>query len=155
MDTVVNSRGYTGGDNRGMPVSKPPKPWTTFQERLFEAMAKEGVWTPADLARKLKVQPQTAYKWWAGQTENISARDLYRIADAFKVSARWLVGLRADPGRATALTESQQRVLDLYSALGRAHGGWAEHWMSQGNDLLNRLSVPASPAHPYPKAPKR
>jgi transcriptional regulator with XRE-family HTH domain len=114
-------------------------------------MAKHGVHTPADLARKLKVKPQTAYKWWAGQTQNISAQDIFLIADRLEVSARWLAGQDVSPDQRLSLTPDLARALDVYNALPPQ---WQEYWISQGNDILNRLTLPPSTSRPFLKAPK-
>jgi transcriptional regulator with XRE-family HTH domain len=134
-----------------MAVSKPPKPWTVFQERLFLAMAKEGLYTPAELARKLDVSPQTAYKWWSGQTENLRAADVLRMSDKLDVGFRWLLGERNEMQKGFRLSADEQRALEVYRALDRAGNGWADHWIGQGNDILKRLpAAQPTAAHPYP-----
>jgi transcriptional regulator with XRE-family HTH domain len=151
-DISVNTCLSRSVDNRvRMAVSKPPKPWTVFQERLFLAMAKEGLYTPADLARKLDVSPQTAYKWWAGRTENLRAADVLRISDKLDVGFRWLLGERGEMQKGFRLSTEEQRALEVYRALSRAGNGWADHWISQGNDILKRLpAIPPSLSHPFP-----
>jgi transcriptional regulator with XRE-family HTH domain len=153
-DTVVNNRGYIFVDNYRMAVSKPPKPWSIFQERLFTAMAKEGLYTPADLARKLEVSPQTAYKWWAGRTENLRAADVLRISDKLDVGFRWLLGERQEMAKGFRLSSDEQRALEVYRALARSGNGWADHWISQGNDILKRLPAHPSPSQPFPAGKK-
>ena len=151
----VNNYGYTKGDNWAM--KKPPRPWTKFQERLFFAMAKEGVDTPAELARKLRVRPQTAYKWWAGQTKtkNLRAVDVYRIGDALHVSARWLLGDRDDMRQGVRPTNEEMRVVALYNALKAQSGDWHTHWLEYGNDILGRLPHIPTLETPYPPTKKR
>lgn len=61
-----------------------------FAERLRNLAMERDITKPADFSRFVGVIPQTGYKWWAGQTKNISAADLYRIAERFEVRASWL-----------------------------------------------------------------
>lgn len=129
---------------------------TPFQERLRDAMKIAGVYTPADLSRKLKVGPQVAHKWWAGKTnpENIRAKDILKLADGLKVRVRWLLYGEKPIRQAGRPTEEEQDVLDLYRAFRVEHFKWRDDWVADGNRTLQNLTQPPTSLVPYPRKPK-
>lgn len=149
MDRLVNRRGEKKYDNPQMKRGKFKK------ERLREAMLLRGMDKPSQLAKFLGVKPQVAYKWWAGQTPNMRAADLFWIADKFEVSNRWLLGLSDSRTKAEPLDPEQQRVLAVYKAL-RAlpDKQWAEDWVQDGYKLLEKLGAKPSTTAPYPNKSK-
>ena len=125
------------------------KPKTTLSERIQDAARVQGIHTPAEFADRLKVGRQIGHKWWKGNTPNLRAADLFRIADALQVSPRWLLAGDAPMTRGKPPTPDEQRALDLYRALPE---GWREDWISDGNRTLERLNVAPSVANPFPRA---
>lgn len=121
-----------------------------FAGRLRDACKPFGVFTPAQFARHLKVSPQTAYKWWAGQTPNISARDLFLIQDRLKVRAKWLLygDLPREIGDYPTIEE--RRALEIYRAFKPQHEKLRETWLKQGSELLESLYKTPSVALPFP-----
>lgn len=122
------------------------------KERLHEAMKVRGIAKPADLARALKENPQTAYKWWAGQTVNISASDLFHMADRLDVNARWLMGLSETMTKGRNLEPDEDAVLAIYRSLkALPQQGWVDDWLTDGNKLVERLSPAPSQSTPFSK----
>lgn len=88
-----------------------------FGERLQKAAKAAGITTNAEFARAIKALPGTAYKWWSGTTQNVAAADVYRIAGALGVRAKWLV-LGTGPMRALPdsdeLTDEEVSIIEAY-----------------------------------------
>lgn len=126
----------------------------TFADRIKDAAKVFGIRTPAEFSRFIGVSPQTGYKWWAGQTPNISAQDLFRIQKKLKVRAGWLLEGEGPRHRSDHPTPDEQRVLEIYRAFKPEHEEFRETWVNQGAQLAESLAKVPSLAIPYPVRPK-
>lgn len=147
-DTVVNNNLNPILDNVDMP-KRTNRTATPFGKRVQGAAALVGAATPISFARRLLVSPQTAHKWWMGDTPHISAADLLKIADSLNVSGRWLLTGKGSPVKRDAITPDEIRVLDIYRNL---PAEWRDDWVSQGVKIVERLGTTPSKANPFPKA---
>lgn len=126
-----------------------------FYERFHAACRKQGIFNQADLMRALKINRQTAHKWWHGMTdpENMRASDGFRIADGLNISMRWL--LKGGPegmAQRPQITTDQFRVLEIYDQFGEDHAQWRDDWVSDGVRRLEllgrRTQIPATETQP-------
>jgi len=128
---------------------------TIFNKNLFMAMTKEGIDTPARLAKRLQVSPQLAHKWLSEPVPNIAASDVFKISDRLKVSARWLMGDSSDmtPGR--KLDPGRIRALDLYDELEKIDKEmattWLTDWISNGWHTVEQMKRIPSVGVPFPR----
>lgn len=124
-----------------------PRHLTVFQTRLREAMKMRGVaLTNAALADFLRKSPQTTHNWFAlGRSKNITAKDLFYLANKFKVNARWLYGEKGwdDSAPGAMLDPERRRALACYDELEKLdteHGTeWLDGWVKHGYDTLQNL----------------
>lgn len=115
----------------------------TFKDRLESAMkACDAGSTAAALARKLKVGDSTAHKWWSGKTKNIRSSDLFMIADALKVSPRWLWTGQGemDAGDSIPPELARPELLPIFKILDKLKEPWLSDWISDGERLVYRLN---------------
>jgi transcriptional regulator with XRE-family HTH domain len=125
------------------------------KDRLADAMKMRGIKKNADLARFLKLNPQTTHKWLRGDTAKISAVDAFYVADRLDVGVRWLLGLTDNPVRREVLDPEEQRVLELYDRLRKADKEWAADWISDGHRLLRKIEPAAPPPARVLKTPHK
>lgn len=110
---------------------------TTLLERINLGMPHGGVTSQSDLARKMKVNRQTVNRWFTGEGTKPEPETLVRLADALKVSIRWLARGEGEMAQESRLSSQESEVLALWKALPQAA---KEHWLSQGRDLSTLLS---------------
>lgn len=140
---AVNAYGRYMRENRR--VSKG-----SFPDRLRDAMAKEGIKGPVQLGKRLKVNKQTASKWINGQTKNLSANDLFKIALGLQVAARWLWRGEGPMLLRSSVGEEEERCMAIFHALPPA---WRDDWLHDGRRMIKRLeATQATIDNPFPKA---
>lgn len=69
---------------------------TTIGERIREARNRAGVTQPV-LAEMVGVSASAVSQWESGSTKGLKPDNLFRVADALRVSPRWLAVGRSDP----------------------------------------------------------
>lgn len=110
------------------------------------AMAAVGINTPADLARRMKLNRQTVHKWTSGEGDKLTPELLYRLSDALNVNARWLaLGPPHSPAKPAFLTPDEHEALEIRKALDDQA---REQWISSGRTMV-RLTAKASTANPF------
>ena len=133
MDNVVNRQSEQNPENADMPKKGEVGQRVEYDPgcvaRLHEACADVGVTTPSEFADKLGISRQTGYKWYHGQAPNISGKDIFKIADALGVTARWLLfgqGLKyADSPR----TLQEQRLMAVYRVSSDSEKAIVHSWL--------------------------
>lgn len=123
-----------------------------FHRRLHAACKLADVQDQTQLMRRLKINRQTAHKWWHGQSspEKMRAVDIFRIADGLKVSARWLLdgGGQMLPGK--RLTPDEHQVIEIFNSFKPENQGWRDDWVSEGVRRLERLNLSPTLSNPFP-----
>src|SRR3970040_1860896 len=95
------SDGYrTGADTmgRGRIKAEPGDPSNSIAARIRAAMTACGMKSVAELGRRIGLPRQTVHRWINGDTKNMTHENLYKVADALQVRARWLGGGGTAPG---------------------------------------------------------
>lgn len=87
---------------------------TAMGQRIHAGMAASGVTTVADLARRAKVSRQTAARWLYEPEATPSAPESFRLGDALRMSARWLVTGEGCPTPREPILPNEHRLLDRY-----------------------------------------
>jgi transcriptional regulator with XRE-family HTH domain len=118
---------------------------TTLAERIQLGMVHGGVASQSDLARRMKINRQTVNRWATGEGTRPEPEMLIKLADAMKVSIRWLVTGMGEMGQGSYLTHKETEILNLWRSLPPAA---KEHWASQGRDLAALLG-PNSANNPF------
>lgn len=112
----------------------------TLKGRIAISMAAKGIKTPADLARKLRLNRQTVHKWMTGEAIKLEPENLFKLADALEVNPRWLATREGEPQPPRTVPIDDQRVLDLYKALPPAV---RDSWVKSGDALLTATGEPS------------
>lgn len=150
VDSVVNRRGAKIHENLQMRRGK------FRHDRLLEALADKHIHDNAGFARKLGMRPQTTHNWYTGSRPNISAVDVFFIADKLGVSPRWLLGLVDNKRHGVpAPNPDEDRVLALYRELKKQPEQWVDDWIADGYRTLEKLGAKPSTVLPFPNAPKK
>jgi len=137
-----------GGIMCGMELKRhQTPPLTDFARRVQIAAKARGIENPSQLGRKLKISAQLAHKYWRGDTTNPAAKDLFRLADALEVGARWLLLNEGGPTQREKLTPDESKCLVIFRQLG---DGWRDDWLEQGQRILDRTKAEPSAANPFP-----
>jgi len=119
--------------------------------RIRIGMAMRGISTPAALARKMKLPRQTIQKWIEGSVTRLEPENLFALADALGVSARWLGIKDGPPQKPLVLDLEQNKVLEVYEALNDE--ALRDAWLQSGAALIGKTQ-PASAAHPFRRKDK-
>lgn len=120
----------------------------TLAGRIRIGMAGAGISSPAELARRMKVNRQTVHRWIAGEGDKLTPDMLFRLADALEVNPRWLaMGAPHSPVKPHIPSVEEAELISLFVSLPSAA---RESWMSSGRDLI-KLLTPASTGNPFAK----
>lgn len=122
----------------------------TLAGRIRMGMAAAGLRTPAELARRMKINRQTVYRWTDGQGDKLTPEMLFKLSDALGVNPRWLaLGPPETPVPPSQLDHETQELIQVRDALHNANPDAKDQWVSQGRDLV-KLVAPKSIANPFP-----
>src|SRR3989338_8032413 len=75
---------------RGRIKAEPGDPSNSIAARIRAAMTACGMKSVAELGRRIGLPRQTVHRWINGDTKNMTHENLYKVADALQVRARWL-----------------------------------------------------------------
>ena len=75
---------------KGRIKAEPVDPAKSIAARIRTAMAACGMKSVAELGRRIGLPRQTVHRWINGDTKNMTHENLYKVADALQVRARWL-----------------------------------------------------------------
>lgn len=64
---------------------------STLAERIQTARRNARIAIPAELARRIGVEPAAVYQWESGKTKTLRAETALALADELNVDVRWLV----------------------------------------------------------------
>jgi transcriptional regulator with XRE-family HTH domain len=87
---------------------------STINDRVAETITQSGR-SQADLARAIGVSRATVNDWKNGRTKNLRMENLFALADALGISARWLAigkGPKRDPMSIAPIRNLAQILLD-------------------------------------------
>lgn len=138
------------GSAKGVP--KPSKRGVDdgFPGRLKAALGQRPGLNVPQLADEIGCSGQVLWNYLSGKNKSPEALLILALADALKVSARWILTGRGDISSVDAISPEQGRVLNTFNQLSEAN---RDFWISQGEDLLRR-QAPAAPSAASPfKAP--
>ena len=154
----VNSCSATNWENVCVKDYERTVPPPGFVERLKEAMAFRGIRpdSPTQLGRRLGRDRRVCSKWLNGLTPNLSADDLFQLADGLDVSPRWLWLNQGTMTRDRTRSVDEQELLAVYRELERAPNRWAANALiERGRELKNEITLPPSRETPFPAKPRR
>lgn len=124
----------------------------TLAGRIRIGMASAGISSPAELARRMKVNRQTVHRWIAGEGDKLTPEMLFRLADALEVNPQWLaLGAPHSPVKPHIPSVEESELIALYEKLPAAA---KESWVSSGRDLI-KLLTPSSKTDPFATSRKK
>ena len=101
-----------------------------YLEGLHNRCGELGIATPAEFADKLGVSRQTGYKWYSGQSPNIAAKDLFKVADALDCNPRWLLtGLGPKAAAFRPRSENELRIINAYRVSPEERRAIVDAWL--------------------------
>ena len=130
---MVKSKSRQGGD-------------ATLAGRIRIGMVQAGIRTPAELARRMRVNRQTVHRWINSEGDKPTPEMLFKLSDALGVNARWLaMGPPHSPVKPHIPSVEEGELLVLFRNLPQAA---KDSWVSSGRDLM-KLLTPSSAANPF------
>jgi transcriptional regulator with XRE-family HTH domain len=122
-------------------------------ERIRAAMLAAGYANPGMLARRLKLPRQTVHRWLAGGIKNMTYDNLFALADALNVSARWLALGDVDPSK--YLLKDEQEV-EMMAVMREMSPRTRAQWLAVGRSLLEvEAQGHGTRVSPYPRSRSR
>jgi transcriptional regulator with XRE-family HTH domain len=122
--------------------------------RIRGAMIAGGIPGAAALARRIGLPRQTVHRWLNGDTKNMTHENLYHLADALNVRARWLALGDVDPSN--TLDFKDENTSELMAMYGEMSPSVRDQWLAIGRFLLTiQASGKATRHNPYPAMPVR
>lgn len=122
-------------------------------ERIRAAMIAAGIVNPATLARHLDLPRQTVHRWLSGCIKNMTHDNLFSLADALDVSARWIALGDVDPSKYLLKDEQEVEMMALIREMSlhtRAQ------WLAIGRSLLDvQARGRGTTINPYPRSRTR
>lgn len=106
---------------------------TSVSSRIRDAMLAQGVANPAELSRRIDLPRQTVHRWLNGDTKNMSVENLFRLADALNVSARWLALGDVEPSKYVIKNETEVEMMSIMKEMSPLT---REQWLAIGRSLL-------------------
>jgi len=111
----------------GRPMSIPDQGFTARLRDICEA---RGITTPAEFADFLGVSRAVGHNWWNGAVANVSAKVLFKIADAVDCNPRWL--LTGHGPKAAAFkprSETELRIINAYRVSSEGERAIVDAWL--------------------------
>ena len=133
---------------RGRIKAEPADPSNSIAARIRIAMAACGMKSVAELGRRISLPRQTVHRWINGDTKNMTHENLYKVADALQVRARWLAVGDAAPVQIDIGDGDVAGLLKIYETMPSAA---RDQWLAIGRTLLSMHTAGRGTAvDPYP-----
>lgn len=133
---------------RGRIKAEPVDPTKSIAARIRTAMAACGMKSVAELGRRIGLPRQTVHRWINGDTKNMTHENLYKVADALQVRARWLAVGDAAPAQIDLADGDVVGLIKTYESMPVAA---REQWLAIGRTLLSMHTVgKGTVVDPYP-----
>jgi len=133
---------------RGRIKSDPVDPAKSIAARIRTAMAACGMKSVAELGRRIGLPRQTVHRWINGDTKNMTHENLYKVADALQVRARWLAVGDTAPAQIDLGDGDVVGLIRTYESMPEAA---REQWLAIGRTLLAMHTAgKATVVDPYP-----
>jgi transcriptional regulator with XRE-family HTH domain len=137
---------------RGRIKADPVDPTQSIAARIRTAMAACGMKSVAELGRRIGLPRQTVHRWINGDTKNMTHENLYKVADALQVRARWLAVGDTAPAQIDLGDGDVVGLIKTYESMPVAA---REQWLAIGRTLLSMHTVGKGTAvDPYPPLPQ-
>ena len=133
---------------RGRIRAEPVDPEHSIASRIRTAMAACGMKSVAELGRRIGLPRQTVHRWINGDTKNMTHENLYKVADALQVRARWLAVGDNAPAQLDLADGDVVGLIRIYEALPPAG---REQWLAIGRTLLAISAGRGGDAGVYPQ----
>lgn len=136
---------------RGRIKAEPGDPDHSIAARIRTAMTACGMKSVAELGRRVGLPRQTVHRWINGDTKNMTHENLYKVADALQVRARWLAVGDTAPSQIDLGDGDVVGLIGTYVAMPAAA---REQWLAIGRTLLSMHTVgKGTVVDPYPNLP--
>ena len=133
---------------RGRIKADPVDPSLSIAARIRTAMAACGMKSVAELGRRIGLPRQTVHRWINGDTKNMTHENLYKVADALQVRARWLAVGDTAPAQIDLGDGDVVGLIRTYESMPVAA---REQWLAIGRTLLSMHTVgKGTVVDPYP-----
>ena len=133
---------------RGRIKADPVDPTQSIAARIRTAMAACGMKSVAELGRRIGLPRQTVHRWINGDTKNMTHENLYKVADALQVRARWLAVGDTGPAQIDLGDGEVVGLIRIYESMPVAA---REQWLAIGRTLLSMHTVgKGTVVDPYP-----
>jgi len=133
---------------KGRIKAEPQDPSQTIAARIRTAMAACGMKSVAELGRRIGLPRQTVHRWINGDTKNMTHENLYKVADALQVRARWLAVGDTAPGQVDFGDGDVVGLIKTYESMPEAA---RVQWLAIGRTLLAMHTVgKGTVVDPYP-----
>ncbi|MEY4599186.1 MAG: helix-turn-helix protein [Pseudomonadota bacterium] len=135
---------------RGRIKAEPVDPTKSIAARIRTAMAACGMKSVAELGRRIGLPRQTVHRWINGDTKNMTHENLYKVADALQVRARWLAVGDTAPAQIDLADGDVVGLIKTYESMSTTA---REQWLAIGRTLLSMHTVgKGTVVDPYPNA---
>ncbi len=133
---------------RGRIKVEPADPGNSSATRIRTAMTACGMKSVAELGRRIGLPRQTVHRWINGDTKNMTHENLYKVADALQVRARWLAVGDTAPAQIDLGEGDVVGLIKIYESMPSAA---REQWLAIGRTLLSMHTAGKGTAvDPYP-----
>ena len=133
---------------RGRIKAEPVDPAKSIAARIRTAMTACGMKSVAELGRRIGLPRQTVHRWINGDTKNMTHENLYKVADALQVRARWLAVGDTAPAQIDLADGDVVGLIKTYESMPLAA---REQWLAIGRTLLSMHTVgKGTVVDPYP-----
>jgi len=133
---------------RGRIKAEAGDPNNSIAVRIRTAMTACGMKSVAELGRRIGLPRQTVHRWINGDTKNMTHENLYKVADALQVRARWLAVGDTAPAQIDLGEGDVVGLIKTYETMSPAA---REQWLAIGRTLLSMHTAGRSTAvDPYP-----
>jgi len=128
---------------RGRIKAEAGDPNNCIAVRIRTAMTACGMKSVAELGRRIGLPRQTVHRWINGDTKNMTHENLYKVADALQVRARWLAVGDTAPEQIDLGEGDVVGLIRTYESMSPAA---REQWLAIGRTLLSMSAIGKSTA---------
>lgn len=133
---------------RGRIKAEPVDPAQSIAARIRTAMTACGMKSVAELGRRIGLPRQTVHRWINGDTKNMTHENLYKVADALQVRARWLAVGDTAPAQVDFGDGDVVGLIKTYESMPEAARA---QWLAIGRTILAMHSAgKGTVVDPYP-----